>query len=275
MAEGNRGERDRLVKTLGVLSVLARVVAAAPLILGVFDPWDPPKATGDGAILRVMAPPGEHYKVVWGGAWWQFWLDEGSLVAKVDEGRITEDHHVRPIKKGTYDFTVTKVVRQDGGGFEVASPGWKGDLRAILFVNGGIATCGSAERGPLEVTWQADEGTGSLLRRVACGGYKWAGLVPGHVRVGALVLVPVFFLLSLGLLRGPAMLQAQEEKKRNEVRLASQRKEEQRRRTEALLRRRVAEAKISRMSGAEFERFMASFFRQKGYGVRQTRATGD
>ena len=44
---------------------------------------------------------------------------------------------------------------------------------------------------------------------------------------------------------------------------------------ESLLRRDAVGDEINYMSGSEFERFMADVFRQKGYDVQETRATGD
>ncbi len=51
--------------------------------------------------------------------------------------------------------------------------------------------------------------------------------------------------------------------------------EEHRRRIEALLQRDAVRDEINHMSGPEFERFMADLFRQKGYAVKQTPASGD
>jgi restriction endonuclease Mrr len=51
--------------------------------------------------------------------------------------------------------------------------------------------------------------------------------------------------------------------------------ERERQRIESLLRRDAVGDEINYMSGVEFERFMADVFRQKGYGVQSTRASGD
>jgi HJR/Mrr/RecB family endonuclease len=51
--------------------------------------------------------------------------------------------------------------------------------------------------------------------------------------------------------------------------------ETQRRHIESLLRRESVRDEINYMSGLEFERFMANLFRQKGYAVEETKATGD
>jgi restriction endonuclease Mrr len=64
-----------------------------------------------------------------------------------------------------------------------------------------------------------------------------------------------------------------------ELRIAKaerQRREEQGRlRIESLLRRDAVRDEINYMSGAEFEKFMADLFRQKGYAVEETPASGD
>ena len=65
------------------------------------------------------------------------------------------------------------------------------------------------------------------------------------------------------------------EKKRKEEELARQKEKEKRLRIEALFRRDVVRDEINYMTGSEFERFMADLFRQKGYAVQETRATGD
>jgi HJR/Mrr/RecB family endonuclease len=55
----------------------------------------------------------------------------------------------------------------------------------------------------------------------------------------------------------------------------ARREEQERIRIESLLRRDVVRDEINYMSGVEFERFMADVFRQKGYGVETTKASGD
>ena len=56
---------------------------------------------------------------------------------------------------------------------------------------------------------------------------------------------------------------------------AERREEQKRQRIESLLRGDTVQDKINYMSGVEFEKFMADLFRQKGYAVKGTPASGD
>ena len=57
--------------------------------------------------------------------------------------------------------------------------------------------------------------------------------------------------------------------------LTKQREEAKRQRIESLLRRDAVNDKINCMGGPEFKRFMADLCRQKGYDLKETKATGD
>jgi HJR/Mrr/RecB family endonuclease len=70
-------------------------------------------------------------------------------------------------------------------------------------------------------------------------------------------------------------LEAKKERERAEREAEEMRREQERRRIEALLHRDRVRDEINYMSGSEFERFMADLFRQKGYAVQETKATGD
>lgn len=109
--------------------------------------------------------------------------------------------------------------------------------------------------------------------------------------------VAVFLLRRWASRRSEARLMAEEERRRVETEkrlemamlagrqvakkrleaeeIARQREAAKRQRLEALLRRDAVPDEINYMSGAEFERFMADLFRQEGYGVEETKATGD
>jgi hypothetical protein len=253
-------------------------VLAGPLVLGVLFPWEPPKEASKPAVVRVMSPPGKHYRVEWGGAWWQFWREERGFVAKVDEGHIAKDHPVQPTSEGAYEFTVRKVASQRGGGYEEVSPGWEGDLRAVLYVGGEIATCDAASGQPLKLAWHEGDGTNRLATRALCDKYRWSRVVPGYLTMIAWIAAP-FLLLTLVGLAGAREQEARDrleaEKRREKEEQARQREEEKRRRIESLLHRDAVRDEINYMSGPEFERFMADLLRTKGHTVRETRATGD
>lgn len=46
----------------------------------------------------------------------EFWLEEGSFVTQIGEGRVAKDDPVEPTSDGEYKFTVTKVASQERGG---------------------------------------------------------------------------------------------------------------------------------------------------------------
>jgi Restriction endonuclease len=188
-------------------------------------------------------------------------------VSSVGEGRVAEDHPVEPIDDGEYELRVTKVTRQGEGDYEEASPGWEGDLRAILYVGGKIATCDSVRDTSLELVWQEGDGTDAPTMRAICGSYRWARFLPGYLPYVMLILVVVLFLALIPLRVYQRRSQAGAEREGREA--------EKRRKEEEQFRRDAIWDKINFMSGLEFERFMAEFFRQKGYAVQETRATGD
>ena len=254
-----------------VVSAVLATVIVGPLVLGVLFPLEPPKATGDQAVLRVMAPPGKYYKVERGGAWWQFWREEGGFVGKVGEGRLAKDHAVKPTGDGHYELRVTKVARQGEEGHEKTPPGWKGNLRAILYVGGEVATCDGASESPLKLVWREGDGTDELATRALCGRYRWARFIPGYLPWAMLGVVSVLFLTLMGMNQPRVEVQ----RTREQEKLARQTEKEKQQRTTALLRGNTVRVEIDDMSGPKFKRYMADLFRQRGYVVRETRATGD
>lgn len=226
----------------------------------------------------MLAPPDKYYRVEGVGAWWQFWREEDSLVSSVGKGRLAKDHPMQPTGNGEYELTVTKVAPQEGGGYEEGSPAWEGDLQAILYIEGEVATCDGARSAPLELAWHEGDGTDELAMRALCGRYIWTRFVPDLLTIVTLITVVV---LLLAFVAGRAK-QAEEErrhlkaeKRREEEEQTRQMEVDKRQRIESLLRRGAVQDKINYMSGVEFERFMADLLRQKGYAVQETRATGD
>jgi flagellar basal body-associated protein FliL len=91
----------------------------------------------------------------------------------------------------------------------------------------------------------------------------------------AVLLVAGYFGIPVLRRRQQARLEAKKERERAEREAEEMRREQERRRIEALLHRDRVRDEINYMSGSEFERFMADLFRQKGYAVQETKATGD
>ena len=68
-----------LLVLLYLLYLFAEI--SIPLLLGFLFPWDPPRAEGapDEAVLRVLAPEEEEYRIEWGSGFWTD-TDEGEQV---------------------------------------------------------------------------------------------------------------------------------------------------------------------------------------------------
>lgn len=225
-----------------IVSLVVMVLAAVFLISGALGATlKPPRAPGDGAVLRVIAPTGKHYEVRWGGEWWQVWRERGDFVAEVDKGHWAKDHPVKPTGDGVYEFTVSKVARK-GEDYEKSRSAWKGALSAILYVDGEVATCDSSQDAPLHVEWHKEDGVGHLLTRAWCSRYMRAESAPDHhpkgglvvwFSIGGLLILPVLLLILFALAYGKQAepmaeepRRAEAEKKREDVRLAKNREEE-------------------------------------------------
>lgn len=176
--EGNA--QDRAARGLGqragvpLLSVVLivavpLVVVAGALALGFLFPWRPPETqdTPQDVVLRVVAPEGRSYKLVW-----DYGVED---VGEVRPGRSYEDHPV-PEAAGSpeegFNFTVDRVKNEEG-------ERWSGPLHAVLFVSGEYATCSGTGEGFARLYWRADRDPGGLPARAVCGSYRYTGAFLG------------------------------------------------------------------------------------------------
>jgi hypothetical protein len=112
-----------------------------PITLGVLFPWQPPvaeDAPGE-AILRVLAPEDEKYRIEWGSGFSKV-TDEGE---QVDPEIGYRDYPVRAEAvdhSGTYDIRIYAGDRaEDINGYPADKQGIS--LEAVLFIGGEYANC--------------------------------------------------------------------------------------------------------------------------------------
>ncbi len=169
-AAGGSGQRAGL-PLLSVVLVVAvpLAVAAGALALGFLFPWQPPETqdTPQEAVLRVVAPEGRSYKLVW---------DHGvEDMGEIRPGRAYEDHPV-PEAAGNpeegFNFAVDRVKDEEG-------ERWNGPLHAVLFVSGEYATCSGTGEGFARLYWRSERDPGGALARAMCGSYRYTGALLG------------------------------------------------------------------------------------------------
>jgi len=123
------------------------------------------------AVLRVLAPEDEKYRVEWGSGLSQV-IDEGE---QIDPELGYRDYPVRAEavgRDGLYDITIYAGDRaEDINGY----PTGKADvpLGAVLFVAGEYADCKGGRRS-LDINWRPYNGSGSAMKRMICGSHRYA-----------------------------------------------------------------------------------------------------
>jgi hypothetical protein len=143
-----------------------------PLLLGFLFPWDPPRAEGapDEAVLRVLAPEKEEYRIEWGSGFWTD-TDEGE---KVDPELGYRDY---PLREEALDSNRHFQIKIYAGN-KAAHPTGNAEvpLGAVLFVSGEYAECRGG-RGAIYVSWTLGrKDLGSTTMRTACASYRYASL---------------------------------------------------------------------------------------------------
>ena len=143
-----------------------------PLVLGFLFPWDPPRAEGapDEAVLRVLAPEEEEYRIEWGSGFSTV-TDEGE---KVDPELGYRDYPLREEASDSNRHFQIKVYAGD----KAAHPAGNAEvpLGAVLFVSGEYAQC-TGGRGAINVSWTLGrKDLGSTTMRTACASYRYAPL---------------------------------------------------------------------------------------------------
>jgi hypothetical protein len=151
------------------LVLLAQILV--PLALGVFFPWEPPVAEDapEGAVLRVIAPEHETYRIVWGSG----------FSTATDEGETIDP------ELGYRDYPVRAAARDDFGNYNISV--YAGDkdtyptgndevsLGAVLFVSGKYAECRGGG-GDIRPNWSPREGLDSQPKRILCASHRHARL---------------------------------------------------------------------------------------------------
>ncbi|MGF1473391.1 MAG: hypothetical protein ACFB50_16850 [Rubrobacteraceae bacterium] len=145
-----------------VLTVPVVMVVGA-LALGFLFPWEPPdtRDAPQEAVLRVISPAGEPYRIIWG-----FDVEE---FGEVESGLTYRDHEVPP-EAGSPDgdFSLALSHLDNEAGRE-----WDGQLQAILFVRGRYATCSGSGTPFLRLYWRSSQYLGNPLVRATCGKYRY------------------------------------------------------------------------------------------------------
>src|SRR5215208_6713588 len=108
-----------------------------PLLLGFLFPWDPPRAEGapDEAVLRVLAPEEEEYRIEWGSGFWTD-TDEGE---KVDPELGYRDYPLREEALDSNRHIQIKIYAGNKAAHPTGNP--EVPLGAVLFVSGEYAEC--------------------------------------------------------------------------------------------------------------------------------------
>jgi hypothetical protein len=151
------------------LVLLAQILV--PLALGLFFPWEPPVAdeAPEGAVLRVIAPEHETYRIVWGSGF----------------STATDEAETIDPELGYRDYPVRAAARDRSGNYNISV--YAGDkdthpagdeevpLGAVLFISGKYAQC-EGGRGFVDPDWSPRHGLDSPLMRILCASHRHARL---------------------------------------------------------------------------------------------------
>jgi hypothetical protein len=159
------------------LWLLANIVI--PLSLGFLFPWEPPRAEGapNEAVLRVMVPEGETYRIEWGAPFSKANMEGETVDPELGyRDYPVREEATREDAYGTsYDISIYAGDEDAYGAGDDEVP-----LGAILFVSGEYAECDGG-RGRLQISWRttplgSDAELGPAMTRMVCGSHRYAPL---------------------------------------------------------------------------------------------------
>jgi hypothetical protein len=173
---GRKGCLVGCVVALGLVLFYPLYLLASLVIvlgLGFLFPWEPPVAEDapQEAVLRVLAPEGETYRIEWGRGFSKE-IVEGE---QVDPGLGYRDHPVQADAVDRYGGYNISVYAGD----ERTHPAGDDEvpLGAVLFVSGEYKYCKGAQSGALHLNWTPGEAAGGpALQRMICGSHRYAPL---------------------------------------------------------------------------------------------------
>lgn len=149
-----------------VLIVVAPlVILVGTLVLGFASAPEAPDTGGAApdAVLRVIAPEGQYYRILW-----DYRVAE---VGTLEPGAAYKDYAVPP-EAGSpeegFNLALERLVNETG-------EEWDSPLRAILFVEGEYATCSASGIPVVRLYWRPGWGAfHELLMKATCGRYQYA-----------------------------------------------------------------------------------------------------
>jgi hypothetical protein len=151
------------------LVLIAQIVI--PLTLGLLFPWEPPVAEDapKEAVLRVLVPEGETYRIEWGTG----------FEKKTEEGDV-QDPHTRYRDHAVPDEAVDRqgrIIATIYVGIDRYNPAGNNDVAvgAVLFVMGEYADC-EGGNGYIFIRWAPHQELDTGTLRATCGSHRYAPL---------------------------------------------------------------------------------------------------
>ncbi len=151
------------------LYLIAQIVI--PLTLGFLNPWEPPVAEGapSEAVLRVLVPEGETYRVVWGQGFAQETVEGGPQ----DPNTGYRDHPA-PDEALDGNGGIHATIYVGANDYNQVGNDELG-VGAVLFVSGQYAEC-KGGKARVYINWRPSDGLDSGINRMICGSHRYARL---------------------------------------------------------------------------------------------------